>query len=88
MIKYTPKPWRHREQVTANGSFFRVEGETVKVANVVTRDYDTALANAKLIAAAPEMLEVLKELSVAVKFRYNIDKEVENAFKVIKKATE
>lgn len=57
--------WRYREQITHNGSFFRVECEKIdgkieKVCNVVTRDLEKAEYNAKLLICAPELLEALQ----------------------------
>jgi len=61
-MPHTPAPWKITPQTTHNGSFLRIKGETVKICNIVTRDYETAEANAKLIAAAPVLLEALKYL--------------------------
>ncbi len=47
-MKHTPGPWRLNEKFTT------VSSETEHIASVDT------LANARLIAAAPEMLEALK----------------------------
>jgi len=88
-IKHTSAPWQVTKQATENGSFFRVKGETVKVCNVVTRDYETALKNAKLIAAAPELLEACKELLDLLRFHgYQHSTEIYDAQAIIKKATE
>jgi len=57
-FKGTQGKWQVVEQQTTNGSFFRIKGGTEKVANIVTRDYQRAEANAALIAHAPELLEL------------------------------
>lgn len=90
--KFTPGPWEVTPQQTHNGSFFRVKGESVKVANIVTRDYKTAEANAKLIAAAPDLLYLAKKYLAFIKnspLEYEEDFEYRDYVEsVIKKATE
>jgi len=51
-LDITSGEWKYRNQVVNNGSFFRVDGDTEKVSNIVTRNSDKAEANAKLIADA------------------------------------
>jgi hypothetical protein len=63
-FKGTPGNWQYRKATAKNGSSFRVESkvgeETKKVCNVITRDIDQAESNAKLIAAAPDLLEAIQ----------------------------
>lgn len=68
MSKHTPGPWEVErseggyEQAWVKGSkriIVTVHGRT-RTSNVFTRLNDEDLANARLIAAAPEMLEALK----------------------------
>ena len=70
MSKHTPGPWN----MTADGGGFYVEGGDLLVASAQevdpsasdAEDYfpgDTTEANARLIAAAPELLEALKALT-------------------------
>lgn len=61
MSRYTPGPWRMGE-ARANGEVL-IYGYRQIVASAIDmhREY-TAEANARLIAAAPELLEVLEEI--------------------------
>lgn len=56
MKMHTPGPW------TANG-WAEIDGPTGKVAEVmIQKDWQTAMANAQLIAQAPWLLATLDEL--------------------------
>lgn len=73
MSKHTPGPWAalpeevHRNYIRIRGT---VLGCRYKIANVITPDYDDGKereaketrANARLIAAAPELLEAAVDL--------------------------
>lgn len=75
--KHTPGPWAVHEPIRSGRAYFRVRGTQLgsrfKIANVffVHSDYEPAAdaeraeaaANARLIAAAPELLATLKELA-------------------------
>jgi hypothetical protein len=61
MSKHTPGPWSER-----NGRIFQTDREELTIANVGRAfDGDYSPANARLIAAAPDLLEALKELDEA-----------------------
>lgn len=75
MSKYTPGPWRFEIEGTLSAHHPTIYAENEEVAQVSAyvwtepdgkhRDYsekELALANARLIARAPEMAELLKEL--------------------------
>lgn len=84
---FTKGEWVGITVTTPNGFFERVtikDGESI--CNVTTRNSKRAIANAKLIAAAPEMYETL----IKVK-EWLIDMNlpiIDNIEKAIKKATE
>lgn len=71
--KFTPGPWQTMPEET-DKQYVRIRGtqlgERYKIANVLTPDYeganeleaDETRANARLIAAAPELLEALQLL--------------------------
>lgn len=95
--KFTKGEWKDIIVSNADGWFHRVisiGGESV--CNIITRNTKRAQANAKLIAAAPEMFNALVELLAQVKqfTDGNIGEqdyfrdEISNAKKAIKKATE
>ncbi len=59
MTKHTPGPWSAR-----NGRIFMTDREELTVANVARAfDGDYSPANARLIAAAPDLLEALEALA-------------------------
>jgi len=65
MSKHTPGPWSHNGEIVFAGKFTydAVKGHESWVNHVniaVIDDGENWLANAKLIAAAPELLEALK----------------------------
>ena len=84
---FTKGEWVGITVTTPNGFFERVtikDGESI--CNITTRNSKRAIANAKLIAAAPEMYETL----IKVK-EWLIDMNlpiIDNIEKAIKKATE
>lgn len=51
-LNITSGNWKHREIITHTGSFYRIEGTTESIANVVTRNKERAHDNAELIADA------------------------------------
>jgi hypothetical protein len=65
MSAHTPGPWRIHENPTGGAS---VETESVSIADVKARGgvpfptQEHCLANARLIAAAPDLLDALNEL--------------------------
>lgn len=69
MAEYTKGPWELDELSLRGDSYTAISGEDwIELATVVTRmkssdEYSPeGLANARLIAAAPELLEALEEL--------------------------
>lgn len=103
--KHTPGPWtvttgKHTETTDLydkGDTWFNVNGEDGIIADVcfgrcLGNDEEDALANAKLIAAAPEMLEVMTTLYVTMKNNgFNgghWKKHLDQMNAVIKKATE
>ena len=64
MSKHTPGPWTITRD---EENYVHISGNWVNFARVVVRfrgdkqDYKTGLANARLIAAAPDMLAALKD---------------------------
>lgn len=68
MSKRTPSPWRYLGRVTTGHD--TVEWPTVEVApkryiKPEGRSFEEAEANARLIAAAPEMYDLISDLSQA-----------------------
>lgn len=60
-MKHTKGEWKWINQTTQSGDYYKVTGEAVSVCNITTRDSKQAEANAKLIAAAPELLEACEQ---------------------------
>lgn len=59
-FKGTKGEWVCEEVFTKNGSYFKVTVENGEsICNITTRSQERQLANAKLIAAAPELLKRL-----------------------------
>ena len=95
--EYTPGPWKSR------GIFIFVPAPSREVIAKVSNTADSTLnwkcpassfenlANARLIAAAPDMLEALKDLLVMVKQKnagdYSGNVDTSEAIKAIKQAT-
>ncbi len=71
MSKHTPGPWEYLTETTYAGDYPYSVGHKVKIGNEILtischgyeadKFFEEAAANARLIAAAPEMAEVLKE---------------------------
>lgn len=64
--QYTPAPWSVEiDHYTATPEFIRayVDGEMYDLASVLCDETGNATANARLIAAAPDLLAALIELS-------------------------
>ncbi len=68
-MRYTPGPWRLERSTPGQGYHCILAANDAYVIgpddgwNASYRDYDERLANANLIAAAPELLAALKETS-------------------------
>ena len=59
-MKHTPGPWSER-----NGRIFQTDREELTIANVGRAyDGDYSPANARLIAAAPDLLEALSSIDI------------------------
>ena len=99
---YTPGPWRVHEDIPSDSYCPLIEAEdaegySVDIANVsrpATGRPDNTEANAKLIAAAPELLEALKLCAMLINKRVTAGKvsvdflKIQNlAFSAIAKAT-
>ncbi len=62
MSKHTPGPWSDR-----NGRIFKTDHQELTIANVGRAfDGDYSPANARLIAAAPDLLEALRKALPAI----------------------
>ena len=83
MSEFTKGKWEKLYIKTSSGGYYKIISESVSVCNIITRNEDQAEANAKLIACAPEMLELLIRLSDFEPLSGS--KEIEQ---IIKKATE
>lgn len=61
-MKHTPGPWivRHMENAVRKWPVIINEARTIQIAEMINAEY--AEANARLIAAAPKLLEALKAL--------------------------
>ena len=98
--KHTPGPWK----VTTDGeaNFFGIEGKVNEKPNWLFRvqcngemQVPEQQENLKLIAAAPEMLEALKDLSLQINeffthgedYRHDALESMKEADEIIKKAT-
>lgn len=90
-IKHTPGPWKVVESGDNNGYYVRKDekdyylGETI-ICSEINQGYDVGKSDAKLIAAAPELLKALERLITwvdPVKF----PDAILDAKEVIKKAT-
>jgi hypothetical protein len=71
-VKHTPGPWNVEQDVVNNGDILIMTPEFRPLASVDVREIpedtdgiprETALANARLIAAAPDLLEACKKLA-------------------------
>jgi hypothetical protein len=60
MSKHTCGPWTHR-----NGRIFQTDREELTIAKVaIAFDGDYSVANGRLLAAAPELLDALENLVI------------------------
>lgn len=71
MNKHTPGPWDIHFDRQDNEIYGKITGATItvepntaiaRVCGIDTNEHDERLANARLIAAAPELLEALREI--------------------------
>lgn len=94
-MKHTPGPWhvgnvnksRNKEFISINcgeGNAVYTIAQTIPLRDSAT---DEDRANARLIAAAPELLEALADLCYVVGHAYQDSNVFKNARKVIEKAT-
>ena len=69
MSKHTPGPWTVSPSQTYKAQIEHLAGKkTVVFARVTTPKIGDAIANARLIAAAPTMLEALEALDALIDF--------------------
>ena len=61
-MEYTKGEWKIEEDYTVVSDVFRYEGFLYKIAEVTSHTKEETLANAQLIAAAPEMYKTLKAI--------------------------
>ncbi len=67
--KHTPGPWSSYDMVRTSGLPFAPVHATTLIAKVYStafQDDEQAIANARLMAAAPDLLKALKALSASV----------------------
>lgn len=71
-VTHTPGPWTVEQDVVRNGDIHIFAAESLGIADVDVREYpeesesiprEIALANARLMAAAPRLLEALRYLA-------------------------
>ncbi|GFM73801.1 hypothetical protein PSCICL_47930 [Pseudomonas cichorii] len=97
--KHTPGPWRHEGPDYFHDFNILSPCDSLAVAAVVSnmRELPEIAANAKLIAAAPELLEALIDLADDIAERFDMDSPstnpgikhyIQNARDAIAKATE
>ena len=72
MSKHTPGPWNYKSPLEVVGS----DGTTIKLIGLTHAQYETDEANARLIAAAPELLEALQLLSASLPLNHKVDSKV------------
>jgi len=65
-MAHTQGNWEQLYINTHSGGFHKIICETVSICNIITRNYEQAEANAKLISCAPEMLKAMNEFIEAV----------------------
>jgi hypothetical protein len=89
--KHTQGEWEVENKTSAHGDYFVVKSNTISICNITTRNYEQSEYNAKLIAAAPNLLEALKSaLASLLALTGNPTEEweeVKQAKDAIKKAT-
>ncbi len=97
MREHTPGPWQ-AEEASVRGItqewFVRVDGDDIAIASDIRdRNGNHSEANARLIAAAPELLEALEDLASLAEAamrevgEYDIEAELADARAAIAKAT-
>jgi len=70
-FKGTKGQWENKEIFTHSGGFYKVVCGGVSICNIITRNQEQAEFNAKLITAAPEMFEEIKETIIDLKILRN-----------------
>ena len=91
MAEYTPGPWRVRENARHSQEYcdLTICGDIWRLADINGPQYDHQEANARLIAAAPELLEALQFLAdVARSTRGFSPMALKQADRAIAKATD
>jgi hypothetical protein len=84
MNKHTPAPWSFGHNIGVYA-----EGNTHIADISPSKNFDETLANAKIIAAAPELLEALKAMVEVFEPLANENNiRIDNVKRIIKKATE
>lgn len=81
--------WTTENVLTYSGDFYKVKAGDLSVCNITTRNQVSARANARLIAAAPDMLEALINIASNLKNLPDtsiIDGAIEEAQQAIEKA--
>jgi len=88
-FKVTKGKWEQINVGNDKGDYHKVISDNVSICNITTRNENEAKANAKLIASAPEMLEML--ISLEPHLRLNSQEEInkwKSAKQLISKITE
>ena len=84
-LKHTPAPWHvdHQVKRTAAGTQFIqvVDKDDVEVSDIYLYK-DTAEANARLIAAAPDLLDALMKATILLKHAHDDASALESQFAV------
>jgi hypothetical protein len=62
-MKHTPGPWKHDGEIIYSGNYTLNNGWTNHATIAKVEDHANWEANARLIAAAPDLLEALKKIS-------------------------
>jgi hypothetical protein len=74
---HTPGPWTAADEWSATTDGYNISAETASEIATAYRLYfgglDTAIANARLIAAAPDLLDVIRRLLVATDGTHETD---------------
>lgn len=86
-MTHTPEPWEAKE---SNLNYYNVLDSSNTIVAEVRKTFKHAAANARLIAAAPELLEALQDLVKAHKTRMGagaMQLRVDLASRAISKAT-
>jgi hypothetical protein len=92
--KHTKGDWEVENKSSEHGNYFVVKSNTViicditaNICNITTRNYEQSEYNAKLIAAAPELLEALMNCQLGIEKMIGWEQVDEQAKAAIKKAT-